>query len=138
MTSTTGLTSDPSYMVLSPQTLDEKTVYTEEELHEYEQELANEAGDLHKKTEELQKQREELQRKEEELKAEKLGLQQVKSSQEAAFFPQGLAVHPFCLMRLIICDNLPRQHLLTQHVNLLPSSSGIGRNGEVKSQKLKP
>lgn len=86
MTSTTSLTSEPFYMVLSPQTLDEKSVYTEEELHEYEQELANEAGDLHKKTAELQKQRDELQRKEEELKAEKLGLQQVK-----------LVVHPFCL-----------------------------------------
>lgn len=82
VTSTTSLTSQLCYLVLSPQTLDEKSIYTEEELREYEQELANEADDLHKKTAELQKQREELQRREEELNADKLGLQQVKG-----FFP---------------------------------------------------
>lgn len=60
-----------------PQTLDHNPLYTEEELREYEQQLANEENDINKKSAELQKQKEELERKEEELNAQKLGLQQV-------------------------------------------------------------
>ncbi|KAK9516302.1 hypothetical protein VZT92_024242 [Zoarces viviparus] len=58
------------------ETLDQKPLYTEEELREYENHLDNEENDIHKKTEELQKQREELERKQEELNAQKIGLQQ--------------------------------------------------------------
>lgn len=64
-------------MMLPPQTLDQNPLYTEEELREYEQQLANEESDLNRKSAELQKQREGLQQKEEELKAQKLELQQV-------------------------------------------------------------
>ncbi|XP_031713806.1 nucleobindin-2 [Anarrhichthys ocellatus] len=58
------------------ETLDQKPLYTEEELREYENHLDNEENDIHKKSEELQKQREELERKQEELNAQKIGLQQ--------------------------------------------------------------
>lgn len=66
-----------SYNSLPPQTLDHNPLYTEEELREYEHQLANEANDINKKTDELQKQREELERQQEELNAQKMGLQQV-------------------------------------------------------------
>ena len=62
---------------LPPQTLDQNSPYTEEELKEYEQHLANEANDISQKSVDLQKQREELERKQEELNAQKMGLQQV-------------------------------------------------------------
>lgn len=58
------------------ETLDQKPLYTEEELREYEQQLTNEKNDINKKSAELQKQREELERKQEELNAQKVGLQQ--------------------------------------------------------------
>ena len=64
-------------LLLPPQTLDNNPVYTEEEMKEYEQHLANEANDINKKSDELQKQRAELERKQEELNAQKMGLQQV-------------------------------------------------------------
>ncbi|CAK6954500.1 nucleobindin-2-like [Scomber scombrus] len=58
------------------QTLDQNNPYTDEELKEYEQHLANEASDISQKSDDLQKQREELERKQEELNAQKMGLQQ--------------------------------------------------------------
>ncbi|XP_044048591.1 nucleobindin-2-like [Siniperca chuatsi] len=64
------------------ETLDQNPLYTEEELREYEQQLANEGNDIYKKSAELQKQREELERKEEELNAQKLGLQQAVEEME--------------------------------------------------------
>lgn len=54
-------------------------MYSEEELREFEQQLANEANDINMKSVELQKQREELEKKQEELNAQKFGLQQVNS-----------------------------------------------------------
>uniref|UniRef100_A0A3Q2TLT7 Nucleobindin 2 n=1 Tax=Fundulus heteroclitus TaxID=8078 RepID=A0A3Q2TLT7_FUNHE len=59
------------------ETLDQNPVYTEEELREYERQLANEENDINTKAAELQKQREELERKQEELNTQKLGLKQV-------------------------------------------------------------
>lgn len=59
------------------QTLDQNPLYTEEELREFEQHLANEENDINKRSLELQKQREELEKKQEELNAQRLGLQQV-------------------------------------------------------------
>lgn len=64
------------------ETLDQNPLYTEEELREYEQQLANEENDINKRSAELQKQREELKRKEEELNAQKLGLQQAVEEME--------------------------------------------------------
>ncbi|XP_044213145.1 nucleobindin-2-like [Thunnus albacares] len=64
------------------ETLDNNPVYTEEEMKEYEQHLANEANDINKKSDELQKQREELERKQEELNAQKIGLQQAVEEME--------------------------------------------------------
>ncbi|KAI3371078.1 hypothetical protein L3Q82_023714 [Scortum barcoo] len=64
------------------ETLDQNPLYTEEELREYEQQLANEENDINKKSAELQKQREELKRKEEELHAQRLGLQQAVEEME--------------------------------------------------------
>ncbi|XP_051238191.1 nucleobindin-2 [Dicentrarchus labrax] len=64
------------------ETLDQNPLYTEEELREYEQQLAHEENDINKKSAELQKQREELERKEEELNAQKLGLQQAVEEME--------------------------------------------------------
>ncbi|XP_034534331.1 nucleobindin-2-like [Notolabrus celidotus] len=58
------------------ETLDQNPMYTEEELREYEQHLANEENDINEKTVELQRQKEELERKQEELNAQRLGLQQ--------------------------------------------------------------
>ncbi|XP_054476234.1 nucleobindin-2b [Anoplopoma fimbria] len=58
------------------ETLDQKPLYTEEELREYESHLVNEGNDINKKSAELQRQREELERKQEELNAQKIGLQQ--------------------------------------------------------------
>uniref|UniRef100_A0A8C9Z4L3 Nucleobindin 2 n=1 Tax=Sander lucioperca TaxID=283035 RepID=A0A8C9Z4L3_SANLU len=58
------------------ETLEQKPLYTEEELREYEQHLVNEELDINQKSVELQKQREELERKQEELNAQKFGLQQ--------------------------------------------------------------
>ncbi|RVE71375.1 hypothetical protein OJAV_G00051070 [Oryzias javanicus] len=64
------------------ETLDQNPMYTEEELREYEQHLANEESDISKKSVELQKQREELERQQEELKAQKLGLKQAMEEME--------------------------------------------------------
>uniref|UniRef100_A0A3P9NCS8 Nucleobindin 2 n=1 Tax=Poecilia reticulata TaxID=8081 RepID=A0A3P9NCS8_POERE len=58
-------------------TLDQNPAYTEEELREYERQIANEEDDINAKTAELQKQREELERKQEELDTQKSGLKQV-------------------------------------------------------------
>ncbi|KAA8590316.1 hypothetical protein FQN60_014250, partial [Etheostoma spectabile] len=58
------------------ETLEQKPVYTEEELREYEQHLVSEELDINQKAAELQKQRDELERKQEELNAQKFGLQQ--------------------------------------------------------------
>uniref|UniRef100_A0A3P9NCX2 Nucleobindin 2 n=1 Tax=Poecilia reticulata TaxID=8081 RepID=A0A3P9NCX2_POERE len=59
------------------ETLDQNPAYTEEELREYERQIANEEDDINAKTAELQKQREELERKQEELDTQKSGLKQV-------------------------------------------------------------
>ncbi|KAF6721572.1 Nucleobindin-2 [Oryzias melastigma] len=64
------------------ETLDQNPMYTEEELREYEQHLANEESDISKKSVELQKQREELERQQEELNAQKLGLKQAMEEME--------------------------------------------------------
>ncbi|GLD61568.1 nucleobindin-2-like protein [Lates japonicus] len=64
------------------ETLDQNPLYTEEELREFEQHLANEENDINKKSFELQKQREELERKQEELNAQRLGLQQAVEEME--------------------------------------------------------
>ncbi|XP_070686567.1 nucleobindin-2b isoform X2 [Pempheris klunzingeri] len=64
------------------QTLDQNPVYTEEELRQYEQHLANEANDINRKSDELQRQREELERKQDELNAQKMGLQQAVEEME--------------------------------------------------------
>ncbi|XP_041794644.1 nucleobindin-2-like isoform X1 [Chelmon rostratus] len=64
------------------ETLDQNPPYTEEELQEFEQQLANEENDINKKSADLQKRREELERKEEELNAQKLGLQQAVEEME--------------------------------------------------------
>uniref|UniRef100_A0A3B5KZT1 Nucleobindin 2 n=1 Tax=Xiphophorus couchianus TaxID=32473 RepID=A0A3B5KZT1_9TELE len=65
-------------------TLDQNPAYTEEELREYEQQIANEEDNINTKTAELQKQREELERKQEELNAQKSGLKQVSYCCESA------------------------------------------------------
>uniref|UniRef100_A0A7N6BKV3 NUCB1-like N-terminal domain-containing protein n=1 Tax=Anabas testudineus TaxID=64144 RepID=A0A7N6BKV3_ANATE len=59
------------------ETLDQNPLYTEEELREYEKQLANEENDINKKSVELQKQREELERQQEELNAQRFEIQQV-------------------------------------------------------------
>ncbi|XP_045893769.1 nucleobindin-2-like [Micropterus dolomieu] len=64
------------------ETLNQNPLYTEEELREYEQQLANEGDDINRKSAELQKQREDLERKEQELNAQKLGLQQAVEEME--------------------------------------------------------
>ncbi|XP_031151094.1 nucleobindin-2 [Sander lucioperca] len=64
------------------ETLEQKPLYTEEELREYEQHLVNEELDINQKSVELQKQREELERKQEELNAQKFGLQQAVEEME--------------------------------------------------------
>uniref|UniRef100_A0A671XZY0 Nucleobindin 2 n=1 Tax=Sparus aurata TaxID=8175 RepID=A0A671XZY0_SPAAU len=64
------------------ETLDQNPVYTEEEMREYEQHLANEANDINMKSAELQKQREQLERQQEELNAQKLELQQAVDEME--------------------------------------------------------
>nr|XP_020449181.1 nucleobindin-2 isoform X2 [Monopterus albus] len=64
------------------QTLDQLPLYTEDELREYEQQLANEENDINKKSVELQKQREELERKQKELDAQRMGLQQAVEEME--------------------------------------------------------
>ncbi|XP_028307171.1 nucleobindin-2b isoform X1 [Gouania willdenowi] len=58
------------------ETLDQNPLYTEEELREFEQQLANEASDISMKAAELQKQKEELEKKEKELNSQKMELQQ--------------------------------------------------------------
>ncbi|XP_054898415.1 nucleobindin-2-like isoform X1 [Poeciliopsis prolifica] len=63
-------------------TLDQNPAYTEEELREYEQQIANEEDDINAKTAELQKQREELERKQEELNVQKSGLKQAMEEME--------------------------------------------------------
>ncbi|XP_028287733.1 nucleobindin-2-like [Parambassis ranga] len=63
-------------------TLDQNPLYTEEELREYEQQLANEASDINKRSAELQQEREELERKQEELNAQKIGLTQAMEEME--------------------------------------------------------
>ncbi|KAK5600609.1 hypothetical protein CRENBAI_001339 [Crenichthys baileyi] len=63
-------------------TLDQNLIYTEEELREYERQLANEANDINVKAAELQKQKEELERKQEELNAQRLGLKQAVDEME--------------------------------------------------------
>ncbi|KAM3609073.1 uncharacterized protein V6R79_009402 [Siganus canaliculatus] len=64
------------------ETLEKTPVFTEEDMREYERQLAREESDINQKSAELQKQREELQRKEEELQAQKLGLQQAMDEME--------------------------------------------------------
>uniref|UniRef100_A0A3Q1EZU7 Nucleobindin 2 n=1 Tax=Acanthochromis polyacanthus TaxID=80966 RepID=A0A3Q1EZU7_9TELE len=64
------------------ETLDQNPFYTDEELREYEQQLANEENDINKKSAELAKQREELEKKQEELNAQKLGLKQAMEEME--------------------------------------------------------
>ncbi|XP_071347900.1 nucleobindin-2-like [Trachinotus anak] len=64
------------------ETLDQNPLYTEEELKEYEQHLANAENDINKRSTELQKQREELERKQEELNAQRLGLQKAVEEME--------------------------------------------------------
>uniref|UniRef100_A0A4W6FX44 Nucleobindin 2 n=1 Tax=Lates calcarifer TaxID=8187 RepID=A0A4W6FX44_LATCA len=64
------------------ETLDQNPLYTEEELREFEQHLANEENDINKRSLELQKQREELEKKQEELNAQRLGLQQAVEEME--------------------------------------------------------
>uniref|UniRef100_A0A3Q2ZWI1 Nucleobindin 2 n=1 Tax=Kryptolebias marmoratus TaxID=37003 RepID=A0A3Q2ZWI1_KRYMA len=61
------------------ETLDQNPFYTEEEMREYEQQLANEEKDINHKSAELQKQREELEKKQEELNAQRVELKQVNS-----------------------------------------------------------
>ncbi|XP_061578389.1 nucleobindin-2-like isoform X4 [Cololabis saira] len=61
------------------ETLDQNPVYTEEEMRQYEQQLAGEESSIREKSAELQKQRDELDRKQQELNAQRLGLQQVNS-----------------------------------------------------------
>lgn len=58
------------------ETLDQNSLYTEEEMLEFERHLVNEERDISEKTAELQRQREELERKQEELNAQRIGLQQ--------------------------------------------------------------
>ncbi|XP_061578385.1 nucleobindin-2-like isoform X1 [Cololabis saira] len=58
------------------ETLDQNPVYTEEEMRQYEQQLAGEESSIREKSAELQKQRDELDRKQQELNAQRLGLQQ--------------------------------------------------------------
>uniref|UniRef100_UPI0037E80F4C nucleobindin-2-like n=1 Tax=Semicossyphus pulcher TaxID=241346 RepID=UPI0037E80F4C len=64
------------------ETLGHNALYTEEEMREFEQHLANEEKDINKKTAELQKQKEDLERKQEELNAQKMGLQQAVEDME--------------------------------------------------------
>ncbi|KAM7397128.1 hypothetical protein PAMP_020125 [Pampus punctatissimus] len=64
------------------ETLDRDSLYTEEELREYEEQLLNEANDINKKSVELEKQRAELEKKQEELNAQKFGLQQAVEEME--------------------------------------------------------
>lgn len=61
------------------QTLEQNPGYTEEELRQFEQQLAAEHSNLNRKSEELHRQREELRRKEEELNTQRLQLQDVSS-----------------------------------------------------------
>uniref|UniRef100_A0A1A8G770 Nucleobindin 2b n=1 Tax=Nothobranchius korthausae TaxID=1143690 RepID=A0A1A8G770_9TELE len=64
------------------ETLDHNPFYTEEELREYEQQLAHEENNINKKSAELQKQREELEKKQEELNHQKMGLKQAMEEME--------------------------------------------------------
>ncbi|XP_034031717.1 nucleobindin-2-like [Thalassophryne amazonica] len=58
------------------ETLEQKPMYTEEELKVFLEQLTNEQNNIDMRTASLQKQREEIERKQEELNAQKLGLQQ--------------------------------------------------------------
>uniref|UniRef100_A0A3P9NCV8 Nucleobindin 2 n=1 Tax=Poecilia reticulata TaxID=8081 RepID=A0A3P9NCV8_POERE len=87
-------------------TLDQNPAYTEEELREYERQIANEEDDINAKTAELQKQREELERKQEELDTQKSGLKQVsyccestKKRKKIVFFGE-VALNYQCILGL--------------------------------------
>lgn len=68
------------YHSLQPlQTLDQNPFYTEEEMRDYEQQLANEEKDINHRSTELQRQREELEKKQQELNAQRVELKQVSS-----------------------------------------------------------
>ncbi|XP_066557033.1 nucleobindin-2 [Amia ocellicauda] len=58
------------------ETLEQNPAYTDDELKEFEEQLAKEEKDLNQKTVDLQKQKEELERQQEQLNAQKLELQQ--------------------------------------------------------------
>ncbi|XP_029951561.1 nucleobindin-2-like isoform X2 [Salarias fasciatus] len=66
------------------ETLEQKPLYTEEELRQFEEHLANEANQINSKSVELEKQRQELERRQEELNAKKLGLKQAMEEMEKA------------------------------------------------------
>uniref|UniRef100_A0A3Q2E7I9 Nucleobindin 2 n=1 Tax=Cyprinodon variegatus TaxID=28743 RepID=A0A3Q2E7I9_CYPVA len=67
------------------ETLDQNPIYTEEELREYERQLATEENSINMKAVELQKQREDLERKQEELNAQKLDLKQQDQLHQGSF-----------------------------------------------------
>lgn len=60
-----------------PQTLEQNQAYTDEEMREFEEHLAQQEQDLNLKAVDLQKQRDELERQQEQLNAQKIELQQV-------------------------------------------------------------
>ncbi|XP_033181146.1 nucleobindin-2 isoform X2 [Mastacembelus armatus] len=64
------------------ETLGQHPYFTEEELREYEQQLANEENKINIRSAELQRQKEELERKQEELNAQRMGLQQAVEEME--------------------------------------------------------
>lgn len=64
------------------ETLEHSPQYTEEELRQFEEHLANEANEITKKSAQLEKQQEELQKRQEELDSKKLGLKQAMEEME--------------------------------------------------------
>lgn len=69
-----------SYLLCVLQTLEQNQAYTDDEMREFEEHLAQQEQDLNQKAFDLQKQRDELERQQEQLNAQKMELQQVRNS----------------------------------------------------------
>lgn len=63
-----------------PKTLEQNQAYTDAEMREFEEHLAQQEQDLSQRAVDLQKQRHELERQQEQLNAQKIELQQVRKA----------------------------------------------------------
>uniref|UniRef100_A0AAX7TCV9 EF-hand domain-containing protein n=1 Tax=Astatotilapia calliptera TaxID=8154 RepID=A0AAX7TCV9_ASTCA len=68
------------------ETLEQNQAYTDDEMREFEEHLAQQEQDLNQKAFDLQKQRDELERQQEQLNAQKMELQQVRNKYKIVLF----------------------------------------------------